>query len=334
MLRGAGTELVGLFQKELELCKLGDGERLLLYTDPRYPYPEQVTAAFGAAKALGADVYLMVVPSDTPGISDPMIVDVWKAADMVIAATHIDWMYSDAHNEALASGTRTLMLYEPVSALRRMFPHPDVIRRSYAGADLLREGREIRITSEAGTDLMLRKDGRKAAAQTGISDRPGRWDHWPGGLVACAPLEDSATGTFVIAPGDACLPFGRHAVSKVKMMVEGGSIVKIEGGYDALLLRDYLGKFDDPSAYKISHVGWGTDQRADWRYIGMDSENFYGSLMIAIGSNMFNAADEYSGMGGSTYTKAHFDICVRNASFYVDGQLIVDRERIVPEELR
>lgn len=52
-------------------------------------------------------------------------------------------------------------------------------------------------------------DGRKAMYQCGIADEPGRWDHWPSGLVTCAPLEDSAEGVYVVEPGDVLLPLKR-----------------------------------------------------------------------------------------------------------------------------
>src|SRR5690606_3741824 len=114
--------------------------------------------------------------------------------------------------------------------LKRMMPTEAIRRRGLAGAQRLQEAREIHIVSEAGSDYVLRKDGRKAGYQCGVADAPGSWDHWPSGLVACAPLEDSAEGVYVIEPGDVLLGFWRHAQSRVVLTLEGGRITKIEGG--------------------------------------------------------------------------------------------------------
>ena len=41
------------------------------------------------------------------------------------------------------------------------------------------------------------------------------WDHWPSGLVACAPLEDSAQGVYVIQPGDVIVGFSSTPIASV-----------------------------------------------------------------------------------------------------------------------
>lgn len=327
------TDLVGLFKEELQLCNVKPGETVLCFTDPQFPHPEYVGATLAAASDLGADVFALTAPSGTK-ISARLAVGAWKTADMVVGMTTTSWLYTDAHNEALASGTRTLMVHEPVANLRRLFPDEAVIKRTYAGAERIAAAKEIRVTDEAGSDFIMRKDGRKGHAQVGVADRPGRWDHWPSGLVTCAPLEDSAEGIYVIQPGDVLLRLRRHATTAIRMTLREGLITKIEGGYDAVLLRDYLESFDDPEAYRLAHAGWGTEHRADWNTIGMDSESFYGSVTVSIGRNMFNAKDEFSGLGGTNYTMAHFDICCRNKRLYLNGELIVDCGRIVPSDLQ
>jgi 2,5-dihydroxypyridine 5,6-dioxygenase len=238
------------------------------------------------------------------------------------------------HQDALAAGSRVLMVQEPLAALRRMLPNPAVRARTQAGAARLERAAEIRITSEAGSDFTMRKDGRKGHGQWGIADVPGRWDHWPSGLVACAPLEDSAEGRYVIAPGDVLLGQWRFASSRIELTLEAGLITAIDGGLDAALLREYLSSFGDPDAFRLSHAGWGTDHRADWQQIGMDSESFYGSVMVAIGRNVFDAPAAHCGFGGKNATRAHYDICCRGASLWLDGELIVDRGRLVPTDLQ
>jgi 2,5-dihydroxypyridine 5,6-dioxygenase len=332
----SGVDLTNLFLEELRWCRVTSDETVLVFSDPQTPYPEYVGAAFAAAREIGAETYVLTAPSHTE-IAAELVIQAWKAADLVVAITTIPWLYTVAHNDALQQGTRTLMVQEPVTNLRRMFPDQRVTDRTYAGAKRIAAGREIRVTDNAGSDFVLRKDGRKGHAQVGFADRPGRFDHWPSGMVSCAPLEESAEGVYVIQPGDAVLPVGftgRHATTPIRLTLHEGLITKVEGGYDAMLLEGFLASFNQPDAFRFAHAGWGTEHRAQWTELGQDSEGFYGSVMVSIGGNIFNARDEFSGLGGTNTTRAHVDVSCRNKTLYLDGDLIVDEGRIIPEDLR
>jgi len=333
----ASADLVAMFAHVLRLCKVRGGENILIFTDPRFPHSEYPPAAFAAVRSLGANVYILTSQSDQ-GLDDPLVQAAWRSADMVLGMSTLprglgSWMYTETHNMALEAGARVLMVQEPPDALKRMFPTEEVRRRGLAGAQRLQEAKEIHIVSEAGSDYVLRKDGREAMYQCGIADEPGRWDHWPSGLVACAPLEDSAEGKYVVEPGDVLLGLWRHAQSRVELTLEKGRIVKIAGGPDARLLQNHLERSGDEGAFRLAHAGWGIDERADWGHVGMDSESKYGTVLIAIGRNTFRAPAAYSGFNGANTSKAHFDICCRNASLYLDGQLIIENERIVAKGL-
>jgi len=272
----------------------------------------------------------MTFPTDMDTFSSKAILNTWKSADVIIGMTTpnvASWLYSDAHNEALKEGARTLMIEEPVEVLRRLFPCEEVKKRTINGANLLDNGKILKITSDAGTNLTMSKEGRLANAQYGISDVKGRWDHWPSGLVAYAPVEGTAEGTLVVDIGDILLPLGRYVQSPIKITIREGNIVKFEGGLDAKLLQCNFEIAKEKNAYQVSHIGWGTDHRALWNSIGlrfwkgggsMDSESYYGNMQIAFGSNfMF-------GLKGENVCKFHFDIPCRGHSFYVDNQLVVN----------
>jgi 2,5-dihydroxypyridine 5,6-dioxygenase len=332
----ASPELVELFTRELRLCKVQQGETVLFYSTPSYAHPAYIDATLAAARALGANAFALTA---LPGGDDAkLLLEAFKAANLVVGQIPL---YTDAHNAALASGTRTLMVGQDAETLRRMFPDETVIKRTYAGARRMAAAKEIRVTDAAGTNLILRKDGRKGHAQVGISATAGRWDHWPSGLVACAPLEDQARGVFIVNPGDVILGLRLYAQTPVRMTLESGRIVRIEGGTDADMIRERLqlyagttapaGQLSDP--FRISHAGWGTEHRAQWHIMGMDSESLYGNVMISLGRNMFDARDEFSGLGGKNYTPVHIDICCRKKRLSLDGEAVVDNDRIVPAPL-
>lgn len=331
------ADLVALFERVLHQCRVRAGETVLIFTDPHFPHPHYPPAAFAAARILGADVYIMTSQSNQ-GFDDPVVRAAWAQADMVLGMSTVprgigSWMYTDTHSAALAAGARVLMVQEPLEVLLRMMPTEETRRRGLAGAQRLQEAREIHIVSEAGSDYVIRKDGRKAMYQCGLADEPGRWDHWPSGMVACAPLEDSAEGVYVIEPGDVLLGMWRHAQSRVVLTLEKGRVVSITGGPDAALLEAHLARVGDDGAFRLSHAGWGTDPRADWGHVGMDSESLYGTVLVALGRNTFDAPAPYSGFGGQNQSASHFDICCRNTDLYLDGEPIIKGERFVPQDL-
>lgn len=341
------SDIVDLFVANMKLCKVREGETFLFYSTPGYARPEYIEASLAAAKSLGANAFSLVA-NGAPSVATTrtardiapadLLKDTFIAADIVFGEIPL---YTAAHNAALDSGTRTLMVGQGVETLRRMFPDEDVIRRTYAGAARMETANEIRVTDDHGSDFTLRKDGRKGHAQVGISADRGRWDHWPSGLVACGPLEDRSEGIYVVRPGDILLGLSLRCQDEIRITLEGGRLTKIEGGYDAATLRDRLELFEDyrdpdghlADPFRIAHAGWGTEHRAQWQYLGMDSESMYGSLMVSIGRNMFNSSDRWAGLGGTNYTPVHIDICCRNKNLYLDGDLIVDQNKIIPPRL-
>lgn len=335
-LQQASSDIVDLFRRHMELDKVRAGETVVYYSTPGFERKEYIDATLAAAKLVGANAFSLVAASGQE--ESPLLESAFKSASIVYGQIPL---YTDAHNAALAAGTRTLMVTEEVANLRRMFPDPKVIQRTYAGARRMRDARQIRVTDRAGSDFTLRKAGRKGHAQVGISDSRGRWDHWPSGLVACAPLEDGVDGRYVISPGDVILGLRRYATEPVTINLAGGRITLIEGGYEAQMIRERLesfvgapapaGKLNDP--FRVAHAGWGTEHRAQWHTMGMDSESMYGNVMISLGRNMFDSGDQLAGLGGQNYTPVHIDICCRNKRLYLDGELVIDDNKIVVPEL-
>ena len=125
------------------------------------------------------------------------------------------------------------------------------------------------------------------------------------------------------------LSTGQYVREKVTMEVKDGCITKICGGLEASFLRDdYFAKFDDPNAYRISHVGWGCEKRADWLKFGQDNECYYGNMQIAFGANVGVF------INGRTRSKAHMDFPCRSNSYWCDDTQIMDEGQFVIDELK
>lgn len=297
--------------------------------------PERVNAYKTAAEILGVNIYEIELPNPkgwTIGLDKyPYVLDAVSSADLLLHST-TGLLYSDAHNTALQAGKRSLMLLAPDSMIQRLFPNQKVKKRTLASAELLEKAEEIRIRSDAGTDLTLNKKGRIGGAQYGMADEPGRWDNICAGMVGTAPLENSANGTLVINGGDIILHevTGRFVIEPIKCTIKDGYIRKIEGGTDAKLLKWFFAQFKDERSYGVSHIGWGLNDNANWLNAGMNTETQYGTTLIAFGSNFLGVSAPHCGLGGKNKGPAHLDIGMRNVEFYLDGELVVSKdEKIV-----
>jgi 2,5-dihydroxypyridine 5,6-dioxygenase len=319
----ATGELVELFADQLRRCKVQPGEHVLLHTDSG-TYPHYPAAYLGAAKMLGADVFAILHPYG----EEAAAIDAWKRADLVVDLTSRPHAYGEIIAQAQESGTRILRMANSEEVIRRLLPTQELRERVEAGQALMENAKTMRITSPGGTDLTFYKEGRHALGIYSVSDKPGRWDLWPSGMVNCAPEEDKGEGVLVLSPGDMMLVLQQYVRDPVHMEVEDGCIKSITGGLEAELLTEWFAKFKDPNAYRIAHIGWGCERRADWLKPGQDNECYYANMQIAFGANRGVFTQ------GTTRSKAHHDFPCRNNSYWCDDVQIMADGEFVRDELK
>ena len=141
----ATGELVDLFRTELELCKVREGEHVLIHSDSG-TYPHYPAAFLGAAAALGADVFQVVHPR----AAEKAVIDAWKRADLVIDCSSRAHAYGDIMKETLDSGTRILRVAVPEETLRRLTPTQELRERVVAGQKIMDAGQRMRLRRPHG----------------------------------------------------------------------------------------------------------------------------------------------------------------------------------------
>jgi 2,5-dihydroxypyridine 5,6-dioxygenase len=342
------AQLVPLFQRMLERCKVNADETVLVVTDPD-TNQEYAAAMFAAARSFNADVMTLILPPPPPeqasfirtgNISSTIVansklaLEYLKMADFVIDMTSIGLLHTKEQVAVLESGTRMLMVHDPVEVLERLFPDDGDKERVQRHAERMRTGKKIRLESDNGTDAWFDMEGQPVIEQWGWTDEPGRWDHWPGAFQYTSPTEGVGEGVIVLDPGDIWYPPKRYLSTPVRMTFENGAAVEIEGGWDAALIREYIEGWDDPEGYMMSHLGWGTHKRALWNallfqdpldIIGQDGRTAWGRTLFALGSNVT--------FGGTHTTGCHQDFALKNHRFFLDDELIADSGKIVPDYL-
>ena len=325
---------IAMWREVLGLCRVAPGEELVILTGEA-SLPQNLDAAWRAALGLGARCLRLDLPppaasfgrertahlGTTPLTGQCLAVDTLKRADMVIDLLGL--LHSPEQNEILAAGTRMLMVVEPPEILAGLVPTPEDKRRVMAAEARLRKAREMRVTSPAGTDLVMALGRFAPLAEYGYVDTPGRWDHWPSGFISTWPDEGSARGRVVLDAGDILLPMKRYVEAPVALEIEGGMIRRISGGFDATYLRRHLESYGDPDAFAVAHVGWGLQPRARWTALGqrdkaaslaMDARAYEGNFLFSTGPN--------AEAGGSNHSPCHVDMPMAGCSVSLDGEAV------------
>ncbi len=330
------------WRQVLSLSKLSPGERVVVLTSENSD-PALIAAASHAAEDLGATVIRLHIPpvfdtaqlgtdptavtGESPIDGNPVAIEAMKAADLVIDLVFL--LFTPGQKEVLASGTRMLLAYENAETLVRLVPTEDDRRRVLAGKAAFAAGRTMRVTSAAGTHLKAAIGANPITAEYGYVDEPGRWDHWPSGFVARVPDAESAEGTVVLAPGDIILPFKSYVQQPITLTIEKGLITRIEGGFEADFMRQYIEDFAEPDAFAVSHLGWGLQPRARWTSMGLyDKDPTIGMEARAFAGNFLFS----TGPGNGRKTRCHLDIPMRGCSFYVDDTPMVLDGRVIPAD--
>ncbi|MBV8537400.1 MAG: 2,5-dihydroxypyridine 5,6-dioxygenase [Alphaproteobacteria bacterium] len=321
------VNLARMWREVLDLCRLRFDETVVILdrSDRGSRYAQ---VAVQAAETVAAEATFLQV-ADASALPAAALAAISQADLLIDLAFSHDLRLLNC----LEEGMRTLVAVEPVEILARMFPTPADKRRCIAACDLLAAASSLRVTSEAGTDFSVALGVFRARYQCGFSDEPGRWDQWPGAFVYTYPNEGSANGTIVIDRGDILFPTKSYVQSPIRLTVENGYIVSIDGGFDAQYLADVLKSYSDPEVYAVAHLGWGLSHNGRWNVLGMydkadiegqDGRAFLGNFLFSTGPNVQG--------GGKRATPCHFDMPMRHCSIFLDERPIVRQGEVVFEE--
>jgi 2,5-dihydroxypyridine 5,6-dioxygenase len=212
---------------------------------------------------------------------------------------------------------------EHPEALERLMPTDDLEPKVKTGIKRLMQASEMRVTSAAGTDVVVDVSDAPCGGGWGCTTRPGTITHWPGGLCLAFPKANTVNGIIVMDRGDMNLTFKRYVESPITLTIENDYVVDVGGdGTDASLFRSYTDAWNDPDAYATSHIGWGMNPGARWDTLplydksqtnGTEQRAFAGNFLYSTGAN------EHAGR----HTLGHFDLPMRNHTVLLDDEAVV-----------
>lgn len=331
------------FETIFRRCKVQPGEvvRILAETESRQINLDLAELALARLDAVPVRITVPSLPIATPvpvrstGASHVIqrmrpVMAALSGEGLVVDLTVEGLLHAPELGEILASGARVIMISnEHPEIIERLTTDLDLTAQVKQGVRMLAKASVMRVTSDAGTDLEIKLAGAKVAGVWGGADRPGLVQHWPGGICLAFPAKDSVNGTLVLDTGDVNLTFKRYLESPVALRIDDDYVSAIEGkGLDAELMRSYMEAWNDRDAYAVSHVGWGMNPRARWDALQMfDKTELNGTELRAFAGNFLysTGANDVAGR----HSLGHFDLPLRNCNVSLDGQLIVERGKLV-----
>lgn len=289
---------------------LRGGERVVVMCDrPLLGAGEVLVAA--ARKMGAADVHQVLLPET--GVMFALVptsfVKLVQEADVLISMrSHLDLLDEDAHIRAAMSAFResgrgrwaSLAQVDEVLLHHELSTNfAEIATETARLAEELHRGTSVQITTEAGTDLTLRYEGRQILVETGQIRTPGSIGNLPAGEVFVAPLEESAEGRLVV---DLCLG-DLWLDQPVTLTFKQGRVVKADGGWAAYELKTRLG--EDSWAWTIGEFGLGANPHVKSRGRVAVDEKALGTAHIALGGNL--------SFGGQNPAETHYDCVIAKA---------------------
>ena len=246
-----------------------------------------------------------------------------KAADVWIELDY-QLFYTRAWKAAMDAGTRQLtaaamdinMLINTIGKV----DYPKMVELGDTICELINASSEMRITSPAGSDLVMSTKGRIAEQSGAYADKPGV-SVMLGGQTTLCPVEETINGTLVFDGG--IFPPGEIGVMKsaVALTIEKGICTKVEGsGREALLFRKWLESWNDEKMYWLAHVSQGFNPGVPEPTGRIEEdERIFGCVECGFGT-------QGEGLGGKSWVaSSHTDGMVLNPSIYLDGKAIEEQ---------
>ena len=177
-------------------------ENVLVVTDPTTS--DVGRALYEAASEVTDRILMMMMPrSHRQGNEPPASVgDLMRRQNVVLLATKNSLTHTRARLTASREGARIASMpgiSQEMMASGGMTADYNALQKEISGLNpLLRRRRDVRVTSEGGTDIKFRTGARWVLEDNGICNRPGQVTNLPAGKVFVLPQEQSMSGKIVI----------------------------------------------------------------------------------------------------------------------------------------
>lgn len=239
-------------------------------------------------------------------------------------------LYSSIYEEAMKTGRIRYLILVGMDAdmMVRMIERVNIealLEFQKKLQSIIASSREFTLTSPEGTHMTFENELSRPVLVEGEVLGPG--DYALIGQVDWAPIEESINGIFVV-DGSIYPPEDLGSLRKpVKITIEKGRIVKIEGGRDAEILRKWLEELGDPNMYNVAHIALGCHPNAKLTGNILEDERVWGAVDWGFGSQ----SPSFKGKLG--IAASHFDAVALETTLEVDGEPLIRNGEYVHKDL-
>jgi leucyl aminopeptidase (aminopeptidase T) len=298
------------------------GENVVITCDTnKLRLAEALAAAAYAVQ--GIPTIVSFPPTGTHGAQVPKsVVGAAAQSDVLIMPTSWSMTHTDARIEAIKNGSRVCTMCEVTEdclctgGILGDFEENDRLGRQLG--KIIEKGKQIRMTSKAGTDLTAEISGRPISYETGIFKEPGQFAALPNSEINIPPIEGTSNG--IIVGNVRLMGYGIIREEPVTIEVENGNVVNIKGKNAAEYLKNTLKSFNDKSAYNLAEFAVGLNPASRSYATNLEDLGKLGFGHHGIGSNY--------AFGGKVVAPCHIDIIYSEASLEIDGNLILDNGKV------
>ena len=306
----AGIELTAAATAALDCVGVDENDKVLIVCNE--PQRSIADALEAAAQGRAGGVTCITYPELSRDGEEPpaFVSEAMGAATAIFAPT----TYSLSHTEARMAATRrgariaTMPGISPEIFARAMpVDYAQLGRAGSRIASKLTAASTCRITTPAGTDVVVDLTGRVAISDDGNLGGPAAWGNLPAGEGYIAPLEGKGEGTIVY---DGALAGHGLLEEPVRVRLENGRAVSAEGAVGAWLLETL--DAGGPNGRSVAEIGIGTNPAATLSGNILEDEKVIGTVHLAFGMS--------ASLGGENVASVHIDGMMLTPTVELDGR--------------
>jgi len=299
---------------------IGSDETVLVLADA--PCANIGKALFEVCKEMCREVfYLEIVPRKINGEEPPAeIAELMKSVDAVIAPLSKSITHTDARRNACKANSRVGTMpgiTEEIMIRTMRADYNRISRLTEKVTEILNKGKLARLTTPLGTDLKIPIHGINAISSTGLVREPGKFGNLPSGESYLMPEEGKAEGVYYVDGSLAGI--GLIEEAPIKITIEKGMAVKIEGGAQANKFDEMIGEVGK-DARNLAELGIGTNYLAEIKGTVLEDEKVAGTVHLALGNNV--------SMGGTVNVGFHVDGIIKNPTLKIDDFVLLDNGKM------
>lgn len=303
-------------------------DKLLIVTSKEHLAESRIMRKIALGRARSVNSLIVENKGRHVGVFFDENEEVFDPYTAIIAATEYSLVTTKAAKRAIQKRKKFLSLPLSTNDGRSMLEYEFLTmdtRKSRLMAKVimkyLKSSSRLHVTTPAGTDLHMGKQGRIPGFFNGvIKDGKG---YSSASIEVYVPIEETKTEGLMVLDGS--LGYIGKAEEPTRIIFREGRIVEIEETPTGKRLKEYMEGYRDSRIYIGGEFGIGLNSYS--RCLGncyIEDESAYGTFHIGLGRNL--------ALGGQQNANGHFDLVCLEPDIYTDNRQIMQQGRIIIPE--